>query len=331
MPGTPGPRTGLADVVTTDGATGLRTSIDAQRAWLEANAAIDGSGPLSARPVSTTVSPGIRGRYYFATDDTTISAGGSLYRDTGTSWVLIGNPPGGGSVGPQGPPGPQGPQGQTGPTGATGPQGPAGPTGATGATGATGPAGPAGDVTGYLALTTNSGGDVLTAHQQNGSNSANIIKAIGNGTSMDYFRGMTEGGVQVFKVHGDGTVWGGSSQLTSDERLKDLEGSLPPSAVDALLDLTPVAYRWKDEAEEPYAIGDSSILRYGFTAQDVEQQPALANLVVEGDFNADEDAPAAVFKTLNYEGLIAPLIALVQRQAAQIDSLEARLSALESR
>jgi hypothetical protein len=29
--------------------------------------------------------------------------------------------------------------------------------------------------------------------------------------------------------------------------------------------------------------------------------------------------------------MIAPLIALVQRQAAQIDSLEARLSALESR
>jgi hypothetical protein len=263
---------------------------------LDLVAARDDQGTLANRPAA-----GIRGRYYFATDDTTISSSGSLYRDTGTIWVVVGNPPGGGSVGPAGP---QGPQGPTGPTGATG------------------PAGPAGDVTGYLALTINSGGDVLTAHQQNGSNSANIIKAIGNGTSMDYFRGMTEGGVQVFKVHGDGTVWGGSSQLTSDERLKDVDGPLPPDAADALLDLTAVAFRWKDEAEEPYAIGDSSILRYGFIAQDVERRPALANLVVEGDFNADEDAPAVIFKTLNYEGLIAPLIALVQRHEARIAALE---------
>jgi hypothetical protein len=287
---------------------------------LDLVAARDDQGTLANRPAA-----GIRGRYYFATDDTTISSSGSLYRDTGTIWVVVGNPPGGGSVGPAGPQGPQGPQGPAGTAGAQGPAGPTGPQGPqgpTGPTGATGPAGPAGDVTGYLALTINSGGDVLTAHQQNGSNSANIIKAIGNGTSMDYFRGMTEGGVQVFKVHGDGTVWGGSSQLTSDERLKDVDGPLPPDAADALLDLTAVAFRWKDEAEEPYAIGDSSILRYGFIAQDVERRPALANLVVEGDFNADEDAPAVIFKTLNYEGLIAPLIALVQRHEARIAALE---------
>jgi hypothetical protein len=239
-------------------------------------------------------------------------------------------------TGPAGPAGPQGPQGPTGATGSTGPQGtqgPAGPQGpqgpqgaqgATGPTGATGPAGPAGDVSSYLTLTVNTGGtaDVFTAHQQSGSNSGNIIKAVGNGTSMDYFRGLTEGSVQVFRVAGNGTVYGGSSALTSDERLKDVEGPLADEAADALLALTPVAFRWKDEAEEPYAIGDSSILRYGFIAQDVERQPALANLVIDEDFNDNEDVTDAVFKTLNYEGLIAPLIALVQRHEARIAALE---------
>lgn len=46
----------------------------------------DDSGLLSARPTSTPGSPGKAGRYYYATDQKV------LYRDTGTSWVVIGNP-----------------------------------------------------------------------------------------------------------------------------------------------------------------------------------------------------------------------------------------------
>lgn len=54
------------------------------------NAAIYASGTFSARPASTVGSPGIAGRYYFATDTS------RLYLDTGTSWVEVAS--GAGSV-----------------------------------------------------------------------------------------------------------------------------------------------------------------------------------------------------------------------------------------
>lgn len=46
-------------------------------------AALDDQGLLSARPVSTPGSPGIRGRYFWATDQAI------LYRDHGTGWTTI--------------------------------------------------------------------------------------------------------------------------------------------------------------------------------------------------------------------------------------------------
>lgn len=46
--------------------------------------AMDDQGLLSGRPVSTSGSPGKKGRYYYATDE------GILYRDTGTSWTTVG-------------------------------------------------------------------------------------------------------------------------------------------------------------------------------------------------------------------------------------------------
>lgn len=54
------------------------------------SAAIYGSGTFAARPASTVGSPGIAGRYYFATDTS------RLYLDTGTAWVEVAS--GAGSV-----------------------------------------------------------------------------------------------------------------------------------------------------------------------------------------------------------------------------------------
>lgn len=45
-----------------------------------------GQGLLSARPVSTSGSPGLQGRVYFATDTAL------LYWDLGTSWIVVGSP-----------------------------------------------------------------------------------------------------------------------------------------------------------------------------------------------------------------------------------------------
>lgn len=55
-----------------------RDQMNAFTAALETNMAIDGQGTLAARPAF-----GVRGRYYFATDN------GILYRDTGSAWVSV--------------------------------------------------------------------------------------------------------------------------------------------------------------------------------------------------------------------------------------------------
>jgi len=43
----------------------------------------DDQGPYASRPTSTPISPGIAGRYYYATDR------GVVYRDTGTGWKPV--------------------------------------------------------------------------------------------------------------------------------------------------------------------------------------------------------------------------------------------------
>jgi hypothetical protein len=155
---------------------------------LDAVAARDDQGTLANRPAA-----GIRGRYYFATDDTTISLNGSLYRDTGTIWVPVGNPPGGGSVGPTGPQGPPGPQG---PAGTAGAQGPAGPTGPQGPQGPTGPQGPAGIVPGVAQITFgvtqivfNANNEASNApnHNMGATPSAVLLTARPGGSSGNFF------------------------------------------------------------------------------------------------------------------------------------------------
>jgi hypothetical protein len=85
MPGTPGPRTGLATINPTgENPSILRTTANAVIAWLEANAMLTSSGLFSARPVSSPSTPGISGRRYYATDT------GVEYRDTGTGWIALG-------------------------------------------------------------------------------------------------------------------------------------------------------------------------------------------------------------------------------------------------
>lgn len=59
----------------------LRAQRNADAAKLDDLVAIDLQGTLAGRPAA-----GIRGRYYFATDDN----GGRLYRDTGAAWVRVG-------------------------------------------------------------------------------------------------------------------------------------------------------------------------------------------------------------------------------------------------
>lgn len=51
--------------------------------------AMDDQGILANRPVSTSGSPGKKGRYYFVTGDSTASNNGILWRDHGTGWDTV--------------------------------------------------------------------------------------------------------------------------------------------------------------------------------------------------------------------------------------------------
>jgi hypothetical protein len=82
------PRLGLQKPQTSDAVTGLRTAIAANQDILD-NAVLYDQGLLAARPVSTPASPGVKGRQYRATDDTTGGTNGTLYYDYGTGWIIV--------------------------------------------------------------------------------------------------------------------------------------------------------------------------------------------------------------------------------------------------
>jgi hypothetical protein len=106
-----------------------------------------------------------------------------------------------------------------------------------------------------------------------------------------------------------------SPDVSSDARLKrditDIDGDL-------IMKLRPRAFRLK---------ADPDNLRFGLIAQEVKA--ALDACGIEGaDLYGDENPDSL---SLRYEELIAPLIAAVQAQQRRIDSLEARLVALEEK
>jgi hypothetical protein len=93
------------------------------------------------------------------------------------------------------------------------------------------------------------------------------------------------------------------------------------------------SFRWKDRDEQPFSPGDTGHREFGLVAQELEQiLPELVHESNIGPESDDADAnPEHFFKFANYIGLVAPLIALCQRQQKQINSYESRLSALESK
>ncbi len=104
----------------------------------------------------------------------------------------------------------------------------------------------------------------------------------------------------------------------SDRRLKTNIQDLSEGQLDKILQLAGVSFRMKDNIE--------GHLEYGFIAQDV--QPIFGSLV----YDRSEDG----MLSLNYVGLIAPMVeaikeqnALIEQQATVIEQLEERLKALE--
>jgi hypothetical protein len=113
-------------------------------------------------------------------------------------------------------------------------------------------------------------------------------------------------------IHCTGSVIAGSTTLTSDERLKKDIQSLSGS-LDMIARLRGVSFHWKDEKK-------GTNLQLGVIAQELEK--VYPELVVTG---------ADGFKSVNYVGLIAPMIDSIQTLKAENDDLKAKNEALEKR
>jgi len=132
-------------------------------------------------------------------------------------------------------------------------------------------------------------------------------------------------------INADGTF---SREVSTEEWKRDIE-PMQDEYADALLNARPVFYRSKCEADpqdwsywgfiaEELAAIDPRFVRWGYPMKAVEQ-PFGAPKMVE-----DKDSPLVPIG-VQYSRMTVPLLQLAQRQAARIDALEARLSALEKR
>jgi hypothetical protein len=148
------------------------------------------------------------------------------------------------------------------------------------------------------------GGEILLM----GANGYNAIAIDNAGGNARIF--WLQPGKALHILGGDGVV--ATAFTPSDIRLKkDIH---PVSEVDALEDimhLNPVSYRWKETEKR----GDN--IHFGFIAQEVEK---IVPEVIRGE--GDD------IKGINYDGVIALLTRAVQEQQKEIEALKVRLEGL---
>ena len=121
---------------------------------------------------------------------------------------------------------------------------------------------------------------------------------VGNGSS-------TSDRVNAFYVSTSNTAYVGSTQVTSDERVKtDISEIDIDEAYEFISELKPKSYKKFDRPE------------LGFIAQDVEK-------LVYGDILVDESPNFGYedFKNLSYEGIIAPVVAVEQGLIDDVDDI----------
>jgi hypothetical protein len=125
---------------------------------------------------------------------------------------------------------------------------------------------------------------------------------------------MPSGGLNI-----GGSLWSNGTLIWSDRTLKENINQLGlDSGLSVIEKLNPVSYTWKDKS-----LGTG--LQYGFIAQDVQKVlPTLVSEIPNNLLGADgkEIAIPAGAKpklSLNYDGLIAPMVKSIQEQQKEID------------
>jgi hypothetical protein len=164
--------------------------------------------------------------------------------------------------------------------------------------------------------------DVLGLHASAGSGTgaandgpSQVIIAAGvNGTSrMNDWPGGWGGGISTYDICGASTFM--SSYVTrSDIRLKNTIQKMNQQLLESFMQLNPVTYLLNEELPENKGI------QYGFIAQEVGA--IFPSLVTE----TTEDKGII---GMNYQGLIAPTVYVVQQQQAEIELLKAEVEALK--
>ena len=122
------------------------------------------------------------------------------------------------------------------------------------------------------------------------------------------------------------------TSFTSDARLK-FSIKRVSGGLDAIMALKPVSFLWKTETKNHRLITDEKRVarNYGFVAQDVQEVlPELVSHIAGVDRAERVPEPPGGFLSLDYNGLIAPLVAAVQEMKRAQDALKAaNASALE--
>lgn len=151
-----------------------------------------------------------------------------------------------------------------------------------------------------------SSADQLVCGRYNSNNSSDLFE-VGSGTSSSRSN--------AFRVTTSNTAYVGSTQVTSDRRVKTPLGEITEAeATEFVRQLKPSKFEKFGRKE------------LGFYAQDVEETNLGAYLVDESNDHGYED-----FKNLSYDGLIAPLVAYAQSLEKRVESLETRLAELEEK
>lgn len=147
--------------------------------------------------------------------------------------------------------------------------------------------------------------DYQTVIGKYNKNLSSDLFEIGNGTAKDDAHRSN-----AFRVTTSNTAYVGSTYYSSDKRIKTDLGILDD--IESLMFIKSLI---------PHKYEKFGRKELGFFAQDVEQDPNYGDILVD----KYEDHGYEDFRSLSYDGLIAPLVSTVQNMLKRIEAIEERL------